>query len=181
MKKKPSKKPENPKKKTATRRGGPEANVRTPSSNLKKEAPVRSVRPARDTDDGRSLEAAKRAVSAALDKKALEPVLLDVRDLASYADYILVVSGRSDRQVQAIAESVLDAESGEGRKPLGTEGLRGGHWTLLDFGDVIVHVFYHPARDFYDLESFWVDAPRVPLEVPPEARVSSDEAYFGPK
>lgn len=176
--KKPTKKPE----KEKGKRGGTKPNVRTQGSNLKeREAPA--GRRAPREDDGRSLEAAKRAVAAALEKKALEPVVLDVRDLASYADYIVIVSGRSDRQVQAIADGILDAESQEGRKPIGTEGLRGGHWTLLDYGDVITHVFYHPARDFYDLESFWVDAPRVPIEVPPDARipVGTEEAYFGPK
>ncbi len=117
------------------------------------------------------------ALKGALEKKALEPVLLDVRELASYTDYILLVSGRSDRQVMAVGDGVLEALSKEGLKPIGTEGLRGGQWSLLDFGDVIVHVFYHPVRELYDLESFWVDAPRVPIEVPPEARVSVEEAY----
>jgi ribosome-associated protein len=128
-------------------------------------------------DDRRSYDVALAALRAALEKKALEPVLLDVRELASYTDYILVVSGRSDRQVTAIGESVLEALGREDARPIGTEGLRGGQWTLLDFGDVIVHVFYHPVRDIYDLESFWVDAPRVAIDVPPEARLTPDEAY----
>ncbi len=125
----------------------------------------------------RSLSLAKKAVEAALEKKAVEPVLLDVHELASYTDFILVVSGRSDRQVAAIADGVAEAMAREGVRPLGKEGAKGGHWTLLDFGDVVVHVFYHPVRDFYDLESFWVDAPRVRLEIPPEARVGVDEQY----
>jgi ribosome-associated protein len=128
-------------------------------------------------EDKRSYDVALAALRAALEKKALEPVLLDVRDLASYTDYILVVSGRSDRQVMAIGDGIIEALGREHVKPIGTEGLRGGQWTLLDFGDVIVHVFYHPVRDLYDLESFWVDAPRVPIEVPPEARISPGEAY----
>jgi len=128
-------------------------------------------------DDPKSRETALRAVSAALEKKALEPVLLDVRGLASYADYIMLVSGRSDRQVMAIADGVLEAAARAGQRPLGTEGLKGGHWSLIDFGDLIVHVFYHPVREFYDLESFWIDAPRVPLDVPPEARLGVDEMY----
>jgi len=125
----------------------------------------------------RSRLLAMKAVEAALEKKAVEPVLLDVHELASYTDFILVVSGRSDRQVAAIADGVAEALSRENARPLGKEGTKGGHWTLLDFGDLIVHVFYHPVRDFYDLESFWVDAPRVRLEIPPEARASVDEAY----
>jgi ribosome-associated protein len=155
------------------KRGGKRQNVR---DNLqietRKQSPI-VPRP----DDGRSRDLAMKAVTAALEKKALEPVLLDVRALASYADYILVVSGRSDRQVQAIADGVLEAFAAEQVRPIGTEGLKQGQWTLLDFGDVIVHVFYHPVRDFYDLESFWVDAPRVKLEIPPEARVSVEDAY----
>ena len=125
--------------------------------------------------DGKSLADAMRAVEAALDKKGLEPVLLDVREMASYTDYILVVSGRSDRQVSAIADAILEAL--KDKKAVGTEGSRQGQWTLLDFGDVIVHVFYHPVREYYDLESLWIEAPRVKLDVPPEARVSADEAY----
>jgi ribosome-associated protein len=128
-------------------------------------------------DTGKSKETALLAVKAALEKKCLEPVLLDVRELASYADYILVVSGKSDRQVQAVAEGVVEALKRENVRAIGTEGLKTGHWTLLDFGDVIVHVFYHPVRDFYDLESFWVDAPHVPIDVPAEARVSVEDMY----
>jgi ribosome-associated protein len=120
---------------------------------------------------------ALKAVDAALEKKAVEPVLLDVHALASYTDYIVVVSGRSDRQVAAIADGVTEAMHREGARTIGKEGAKGGHWQLLDFGDVIVHVFYHPVRGFYDLESFWVDAPRVALTIPPEARVSIEDEY----
>jgi ribosome-associated protein len=125
----------------------------------------------------RSRQLALAAVEAALEKKALEPVLLDVHQLASYTDFILVVSGRSDRQVMAISDGIVEALGRERVRPLGTEGQKGGQWTLLDFGDLIVHVFYHPVRDFYDLESFWIDAPRVPLQIPDEARIGVDEAY----
>jgi ribosome-associated protein len=136
-----------------------------------------SQRTGNSPEDTRSRASALRAVEAALEKKALEPVVLDVRELASYTDFIVVVSGRSDRQVQAIADGVRDALAEEGVKPLGTEGLKQGQWSLLDFGDLIVHVFYHPVRDFYDLESFWVDAPRLEIAVPPEARVSPEDTY----
>ena len=77
----------------------------------------------------------------------------------------------------AIADGVSEALARENLRPIGKEGAKGGHWTLIDFGDVVVHVFYHPLRDFYDLESFWVDAPRVSLNIPPEARIGADEAY----
>lgn len=139
---------------------------------------TRETKPARDAK--RSTDAHERALTAtrgALDKKALEPMLLDVRTATSYTDYILVVSGRSDRQVQAVADGVVEAMLAEGVKPLGVEGDAQGHWILLDFGDVVVHVFYHPLREFYDLEGLWLDAPRVRLEVPPEARLSAESSY----
>ena len=117
-----------------------------------------------------SLALAKAAIAAALDKKAIEPVLIDVSGRASYADFIAVLSGRSDRQVEAIAEGVCEALAASGRRPMGREGARNGRWVLLDFGDVVVHVFYHPLREVFDIESLWIDAPRVKLQVPSEAR-----------
>ena len=117
-----------------------------------------------------SKEQALLAVDAALDKKALEPVLLDVSGQASYTDYILLVSGTSDRHVQTISDAIVDAFAKIRRRPIGVEGQREGQWALIDFGDVVVHVFYHPMRDFYDLEGLWCDAPRVALQVPAEAR-----------
>jgi ribosome-associated protein len=132
---------------------------------------------ARQTAD--SAEAAKAAIDAALDKKALLPVLIDVSSLASYTDFIGIVSGRSDRQVDAIAEGILIAMKARGRTLLGQEGSGSGRWTLLDFGDVVIHVFYHPVREFYDLESLWVDAPRIPLKIPPEAVMAQPDALYG--
>ncbi len=124
-----------------------------------------------------SLDLALNALKGALEKKALEPVLIDLSGEQSYTDYILVLSGRSDRQVQAVSEGVEAALREAGRRPIGVEGKRDGNWTLLDYGEVIVHVFYHPLRDFYDLEGLWVDAPRVALEVPPESRSHAEDAY----
>ena len=118
-----------------------------------------------------------RAVAAALDKKALEPVLLDVSQLASYTDFILIVSGRSDRQVQAITEGVVAAFAEVSIRPIGVEGVGAGQWALVDFGNVVVHVFHHPIREFYDLEGLWNDAVMVPLDVPPESRLQPGEAY----
>ena len=118
-----------------------------------------------------ALAVAKAAMDAALAKKALLPVLIDVSGRASYADYIGIVSGRSDRQVDAIADHVHKVMQERGRRLLGREGTRNGRWALLDFGDVVVHVFYHPVREVFDIESLWIDAPRVKLQVPPEAMV----------
>ena len=119
------------------------------------------------------------AIEAALDKKALAPVLIDVSGMSSYTDFIGIVSGRSDRQVDAIADNIRQAMKALGLVTLGQEGTGGGRWTLLDFGSVVVHVFYHPVREFYDLESLWIEAPRVPLEIPAESTISEPESYYG--
>lgn len=154
--------------------------------------PDRDSRPARakgdDSDDGdgavaarkpgaddAGLDGALRALELALDKKALEPVLLDVRGLCTYCNYQLVVSGRSDRQVDAISEGIVVGLKQEGVRALGTEGKRSGQWSLLDFGDFIVHVFHHPLREHYDLEGLWHEAPRVEIDVPADARIQADE------
>jgi len=122
---------------------------------------------------------AVRAMEAAIDKKALAPVLIDVSAMASYTDFIGIVSGRSDRQVDAIAENICAAMKERGRHVLGQEGTGSGRWTLLDFGSFVVHVFHHPVREFYDLESLWIDAPRVKLDVPPEANLPQPDALYG--
>jgi ribosome-associated protein len=118
-----------------------------------------------------------RALALALDKKALEPVLLDVRELCSFCNYQLVVSGRSDRQVDAIADGISTGLKLEGQRPLGAEAARTGQWSLLDYGDFVVHVFLHSAREHYDLEGLWNDAPRIPLDVPADAQLPAGEAY----
>jgi len=125
------------------------------------------------------LEGATRALALALDKKALEPVLLDVRDLCSFCNYQLVLSGRSDRQVDAIADGIAAGLKAEGLRPLGAEGARTGQWALLDYGDFVVHVFLHAAREHYDLEGLWSDAPRIPIDVPDEAKLPPGESYDG--
>ena len=136
-------------------------------------APVEEAAPT--TTEG--LDGAMRALEIALEKKALEPVLLDVRQLCSFTNYQLLLSGRSERQVDAIAEAIEIALKSEGQRVLGAEGARGGSWSLLDYGDFVVHVFLHAAREHYDLEGLWSDAARVPIEVPPDARVPAGEAY----
>ncbi len=109
-----------------------------------------------------------QALEAALEKNALQPVLLDVSETSSYTDYILIFSGRSTRQVEAITEAIRQGMKGAGHEALGVEGQRGAQWMLVDYADVVVHVFYHPQRQFYDLEGLWSEAPQVPIEVPPE-------------
>ncbi|MEA3438076.1 MAG: ribosome silencing factor [Thermodesulfobacteriota bacterium] len=100
-------------------------------------------------------------VKAALGRKALGLVVLDVRKLTSVADAFIICSGSSNRQVTAIAEFIQTELKKAGKKPLSVEGKKEGHWVLLDYGHVIIHVFYESVRNFYDLEGLWVDAKRI--------------------
>jgi ribosome-associated protein len=121
----------------------------------------------KDFQDASSLELARLAALAALDKKAEDLVVLDVRGLSSIADFFVIMSGRSTRHVQGLAQAVDEALRHKNVKDGNTEGLNEGHWVLLDYNDVIVHIFYSEDRGFYDIEGLWHDAPRV--EIAPEA------------
>ena len=118
------------------------------------------------TEAAASLVAAKAAAAAGLDKKAEDVVVLDIRQLASYADYLVLMSAASDRQASAVADAADEALRLNGQRPIGVEGAQAGQWLLLDTGDIVVHVFQKDARDFYDLDSLWADAPRVALDAP---------------
>ena len=112
----------------------------------------------------------RTAVSAALDKKALELDVLAVSELTSIADYFILCSAMSERQAQAIADSVVDKlRQEDGVKPLLVEGATPGRWILLDYGDFIFHVFTEDCRRFYGLERLWGDAPNVTAELSEEA------------
>jgi ribosome-associated protein len=102
-------------------------------------------------------------VEAALERKAEEPVVLDMRKLTAYADTFVILSGRSDRQVRSIADAIVHALKSNGEQPLGVEGLDDGNWVLIDCNDAIVHVFDPETRERYDLERLWRDAPRLDL------------------
>jgi len=108
--------------------------------------------------------ALSRAVEAALDRKAREPVVLDLRRLSDATDFFLIVNGTSDLHVRAIAEHIIEELSREGVRPDHVEGLRGGRWVLIDYIDFVIHVFHPAARDFYQLERLWGDAPAHALE-----------------
>jgi ribosome-associated protein len=97
------------------------------------------------------------------DKKAMDVVVLDMSDASSITDYFLICSGGSERQVQAIADAISEQLKQAGMTALGVEGYREGHWVLMDYGDVIVHLFSQETRDFYDLERLWANAPRLDL------------------
>ena len=106
-------------------------------------------------------------IQAALGKKAIDLVVLDVRKLSSIADVFIICSGRSNRQVAAIAEHIQVDLKQHGITPLSVEGKKQGHWVLLDYGHVIIHIFYEPVRTFYDLEGLWIDAKRIePKNIP---------------
>ncbi|MBI5521647.1 MAG: ribosome silencing factor [Desulfarculus sp.] len=135
-------------------------------------------RPTRPRD---SKDTALLCMAAASRKKAQDLLLLDVGAISGYTDYLLLASGRSTRQAGAIAEGIARALKKAGVKPLGQDGLKEGRWALLDFGDVVVHVFHQPVREFYDLESLWSDAPRVEVDeaaleglLPPETATAGD-------
>ena len=108
-----------------------------------------------------SLEIARKIVDAAEDKKAAEIVLLEVSELTSMADYFVICSGGSERQLGAIGDGIAEKLRGEGVRPIGREGGSNSHWTLLDFGAVIVHIFAPPERDYYQLERHWAKAKTV--------------------
>lgn len=119
------------------------------------------------------LELSQVIAGLALEKKATDMKLLDVDKLVSYADIFVICNGSNPRQVRAIAQHIqrtLRDIPGGGRAR-GIEGMESGKWVLLDYGDVIVHVFEDSLRDFYDLDSLWADAPRVAV-APPVRQVS---------
>ena len=100
-------------------------------------------------------------VDAALKKKAFDLLALDIGESSSFADFFIICSGSSNRQVQAIANSIEMDLKKQGIYPLGVEGFSEGTWILLDYDEVIIHVFYQPVREFYELERLWSDAPRI--------------------
>lgn len=120
-------------------------------------------------NESERIEAAVRlAAEAAWDKKALGLRVIDVRGRVSYADFIVICSGNTDRQVNAVADSVQRTLRDAGVRPLGVEGTGDGQWVLLDYGDFVLHVFTEPSRDVYGLDSLWINAAELPLEAPPD-------------
>ncbi|MDG2303039.1 MAG: ribosome silencing factor [Candidatus Binatia bacterium] len=103
------------------------------------------------------------SLEAAVDKKASDPVVLDLREASQIGDYFVLLSARSDTQVRAIANEIEQRCKLAGARVLSLEGSQNGQWALLDFGDFVVHVFYEPVRKFYDLERLWARAPRCEI------------------
>jgi ribosome-associated protein len=105
------------------------------------------------------------ALSAASDKKAINSVVLDLREIASFTDYFLITSGANERQVQAISDEIVETLKKAGTAAARVEGYKTAEWILLDYGDFVVHVFDERARKFYDLERLWRESQRV--KIPP--------------
>lgn len=111
-----------------------------------------------------SKQKALKIASLLSDKKAVDIKILELKDLTIITDYFVICSAESTTQVKAISEYVEETLESEGMKPFGIEGFSYAHWVLMDYGDVIVHIFLEETRHFYDLERLWLDAPRIPLE-----------------
>ena len=117
-----------------------------------------------------ALSLARLAGRLALEKRGFDVKILKLKSLSSVCDYFVIASGSANVQVRAIAEGIEDGLREVGMKPYLTEGVRGGNWVLLDYVDVVVHIFYEPTRRFYALEKLWGDAPVERLEDEPVSR-----------
>jgi ribosome silencing factor RsfS/YbeB/iojap len=118
--------------------------------------------------------ALEQALGAAIERGAKAPVILRLTEIAGYTDWVLLVSARSERQVRGVVDGVIEALAGGEARLIGTDGLDHYLWALLDYDDFLIHVFYHPVRKHYDLESMWSDAPRVELGLPAEVMDLAD-------
>ncbi len=114
------------------------------------------------------------ALHAASEKKAVAPVVLNLNSIGGFTDYFLITSGMNQRQVQAIADEIVQRLKQAGERPARIEGYKTAEWVLLDYGDFIVHIFEDKARHFYDLERLWREAARI--ELPPELRGEADSS-----
>jgi ribosome-associated protein len=113
-------------------------------------------------------ETATAVAVAALGKKAERLQILDVAGKIDYADFLVIMTGRSDRHAQSLAQAIEDTLKKRGVRPVAVEGLPQGSWVVMDFGEVVVHVFQDEARQFYDIEGLWLDARRLPVPSPPQ-------------
>lgn len=114
-------------------------------------------------------------INALLEKRAKDVIILNVKELSAFADYFIICSGTSDRQVRALASSIRENLKKSGIAPLGVEGEKPGQWILMDYDDFIVHIFYEPVRTFYDLERLWSDTPRMEIGEDVAKMVSLDK------
>lgn len=143
-----------------------------PDSTVKEQSlnpqPAVRTQPQPETSETVLDERVLAALHAAGEKKAIEPVVLDLRDIASFTDYFVIVSGQNERQVQAISDEVYEQLKKAGEAAARVEGYKTAEWILLDYGDFVVHVFEQKARKFYDLERLWRESKRVELDLTSE-------------
>jgi ribosome-associated protein len=130
--------------------------------------PSRRSRSAAPSDEARRI--ALTAAQAGLEKKALNVQIIDVTGKVDYADFLVLMTGQSDRHVTTLAEAVDEQLGRLGSSAISIEGLPAARWVLIDAVDVVIHVFVEETRSLYDLEGLWLDAGRVPLPEPPGAR-----------
>jgi len=150
------------KKKRAFRKSS-KAKGRAPSGARAKGKAVSKPRVDRKGADA-SASLAMRIAEVASNKKAEDIVVLDLRPLAGFTDFFVIMSGSSDRQVEAVAGAIREEMKKAGRLPISEEGMRSGRWALIDYGDVVTHIFYRTEREHYQLEKLWYDAPRVKIK-----------------
>jgi len=122
----------------------------------------------------------QRAIDLAVGAKGVGPVVLHLTEVAGYTDHALIISGRSDRHVGGITDAIVTGLKAQGVAPIGSDGLDEHLWDLLDYDDFLVHVFYHPVRKHYDLESMWIDAPRIELDLPTDVMDTSGLEELAP-
>lgn len=135
--------------------------------------PKKGIARANDSPSVASDEARELATwiaVAAMEKKAVGLEILDVAGKVDYADFLVLMTGRSDRQVSALTQGIEEALKKKNKRPLSVEGMPHASWVLMDYGDVVVHVFQDQARGLYDLEGLWMDARRLPVPVPDGVR-----------
>jgi ribosome-associated protein len=126
---------------------------------VRKKAPVKKPKPI-DPDEA----LVRLCADAALDKKALDPVILDMRGISSFTDFFLIVSGSSEPQLKAIAASIRErVRESLGIRPIAEDGFPVSKWVIIDYGSVIIHVFHSEMRTLYGLEHLWGDAPRIDI------------------
>jgi ribosome-associated protein len=128
---------------------------------LPNRAPAKRPAAAPAAADVPALDLARRAVELAEDKKAADIVLLDLTGLTTVADYFVIASGGSERQLDAIADGIVSGMRDIKVHAFGREGTAGSHWVLVDFGSVVVHIFTPPERDYYSLEKHWSEAKTI--------------------
>ncbi len=123
--------------------------------------PRRTTKATAKATEREPLELARRIVELAEDKKAADMVVLELTPLTTLADYFVIASGGSERQLDAIADGIIEGLRDEKVRPIGREGTAASHWVLLDYGSVIVHIFTPPERDYYGLEKHWSEAKTI--------------------